>query len=126
MSIKRRSFSHTERLQLQQEIKQHTEKYFCGRPVNNSGSTEVAIWEDMLIIRREGFLTESEIEVIQTPAGKEVVRAARLQIAKQHATDNAPYFEEKLQARILHQHFDFEPKIDLWIHVVVFDRTFMR
>jgi hypothetical protein len=33
------------------------------------------------------------------------------------------YFEEKLQARAIHQTYDIEPEKDFWIHIVVFDRV---
>jgi uncharacterized protein YbcI len=76
----------------------------------------------MLIVRGERFLTEPEKYIVQTASGKEVVRAARMEVAKQHSIDNMSYFEERLNARAIHQAYDIEPEKDFWIHVVVFDR----
>jgi hypothetical protein len=45
-----------------------------------------------------------------------------MQVAKQHSIENTPYFEEKLQAKSIHQAYDIEPENDFWIHVIVFDR----
>ena len=83
--------------------------------------TKVVIWDDMLVIR-ERFLTDPERYIVETPAGKDVVRAARMQVAKQHSIDNVPYFEEVLQAKAIHQVYDVEPENDFWMHVVIFDR----
>ncbi|WP_153014661.1 Na-translocating system protein MpsC family protein [Syntrophomonas wolfei] len=37
-----------------------------------------------------------------------------------------PYFEEKLQARVIHQTYDIEPENDFWMHVMVFDRILTK
>jgi uncharacterized protein YbcI len=41
-----------------------------------------------MVIRGERFLTEPEKFIVQTPSGKEVVKAARMHVAQQHAIDN--------------------------------------
>lgn len=84
--------------------------------------TKTVIWDDMLIIRGEGFLTEPEKFIIETPSGKEVVRAARMQVVKQHTIDNVGFFEEKLQAKAIHHAYELEPENDFWMHVIVFNR----
>ncbi len=111
-----------QRRQLQHEIKVYMEQYFKRKLGKGVDYTKVVIWEDMLIIRGERFLTEPEIYIVKTPAGREVVREARLQVCYQHSIDNVPYFEEKLQARVINQTYDVVPENDFWIHVMVFDR----
>lgn len=111
-----------ERKHLQHELKVYMEQYFKQKLGKGVDYTKIVICDDMLIIRGEGFLTEPEIYIVETPMGKDVVRAARMQVAKQHSIDNIPYFEEKLQANAIHQTYDIEPENDFWIHVVVFDK----
>ncbi|MDD2621139.1 MAG: DUF2294 domain-containing protein [Syntrophomonadaceae bacterium] len=111
-----------QRKQLQHELKVYMEQYFKKKLGKGVDYTKVVLWEDMLIIRGERFLTEPELYIVETPAGKEIVRAARMQVARQHAIDNLPYFEEKLQARVIHQTYDIEPENDFWMHIAVFDR----
>jgi uncharacterized protein YbcI len=108
---------------MQHELKVYMEQYFKKKLGKGVDYTRVVIWEDMLVIRGERFLTDPEIYIVETSAGKDVVRAARMQVARQHAIDNVPYFEQKLQARAVHQTYDVEPEKDFWIHVVVFDRV---
>lgn len=110
-----------QRKQMQHEIKLYMEKYFKQKLGKGVDYTRITIWEDMLIIRGERFLTEPEKYIVQTPSGKDVVRAARMQVAKQHSIDNTDYFEKILHARSVHQTYDIEPENDFWIHVIVFD-----
>ncbi len=112
-----------QRRHLQHDLKVYMEQYFKKQLGKGVDYTKVVIWEDMLIIRGERFLTDPEIYIVQTPAGHEVVRDARMQVAVQHSIDNLKYFEEKLQAKAIHQTYDVEPGKDFWIHVVVFDRV---
>jgi len=107
---------------MQHELKVYMEQYFKQKLGKGVDYTKVVIWEDMVIIRGERFLTDPEIYITETPAGLEVVRAARMQVAKQHSIDNVPFFEEKLQARVINQTYDIIPENDFWIHVMVFDR----
>ena len=111
-----------QRKQLQHELKVYMEQYMKKKLGKGVDYTKVIIWEDMLFIRGEQFLTEPEIYIVQTPAGKEVVRAARMQVARQHSIDNTPYFEQILQAKAIHQTYDIEPENDFWMHITVFDR----
>lgn len=117
----RKKLDDRQRKQLQHELKIYMEQYFKQKLGKGVDYTKIIIWDDMLIIRGEKFLTEPEKYIVQTPSGKEVVRAARMQVAKQHSIENTPYFEEKLQARSIHQAYDIEPENDFWIHVIVFD-----
>lgn len=119
----RKKLDDRQRRHLQHDLKVYMEQYFKKQLGKGVDYTKVVIWEDMLIIRGERFLTEPEIYIVKTPAGCEVVRAARMQVARQHAVDNIPYFEEKLRARVIHQAYDLEPEKDFWIHVMVFDRV---
>ncbi|MDD3308076.1 MAG: DUF2294 domain-containing protein [Acetobacterium sp.] len=119
----RKKLDDRQRKQLQHELKVYMEQYFKKKLGKGVDYTKVILWEDMLIIRGERFLTDPEIYIVQTPAGKEVVRAARMQVARQHSIDNMAYFEEKLQARAIHQTYDIEPENDFWMHIVVFDRV---
>lgn len=112
-----------ERKKLQHEFKLYMEKYFKEKLGKGVDYTKIVIWDDMLIIRGEGFLTTPEKYITETPSGKEVVRAARMQVVKQHSLDNTPYFEEKLGARKVHEAYELEPENDFWMHVVVFDRV---
>lgn len=111
------------RKQLQHEFKIYMEQYFKQTLGKGVDYTKIIIWEDMLIIRGEGFLTEPEKFIVKTPSGKEVVQAARMQVVKQHWVDNQAYFEERLEAKAVHQTYNLEPENDFWIHAIVFDRV---
>ena len=112
-----------ERKQLQHEFKIYMEQYFKRTLGKGVDYTKVVIWDDMLVVRGEGFLTEPEKFIVQTPSGNEVVRAARMQVVKQHAIDNVPYFEKRLGATAIHSSYCMEPENDFWMHAIVFDRT---
>ncbi|HBQ25493.1 MAG TPA: hypothetical protein DD791_03780, partial [Syntrophomonas sp.] len=112
-----------QRRQMQHEFKIYMEKYFKQKLGKGVDRTKITIWEDMLIIRGEGFLTEPEKFIVATESGKDVVNAARMQVAKQHSIDNLAYFEERLDARVAHQVYQIEAEKDFWIHVIVFDRV---
>ena len=112
-----------QRRQMQHEFKLYMEKYFKQKLGKGVDRTKIIIWEDMLVIRGEGFLTEPEKFIVETESGKDVVNAARMQVARQHSIDNLAYFEERLDARAVHQVYKIEAKKDFWIHVVVFDRV---
>lgn len=112
-----------ERKQLQHEFKIYMEQYFKRTLGKGVDYTKVVIWDDMLVVRGEGFLTEPEKFIVQTPSGNEVVRAARMQVVKQHAIDNVPYFEKRLGATAIHSSYCMEPENDFWMHAIVFDRS---
>lgn len=112
-----------QRRRLQHEIKNYMEKYFKRKLGKGVDYTKITIWEDMLIIRGEKFLTEPEKYIVQTTAGRDVVKAARLHVCKQHSLDNLDYFEEVLGAKCIHQTYDVESENDYWIHVMVYDRV---
>lgn len=107
---------------LQHELKIYIEKYFKQKLGKGVDRSKVIIWDDMLIIRGEGFLTESEKYIVETTAGKDVVHSARMQVARQHSIDNMPYLEIILGAKAIHQTYMIEAENDFWMHVVVFDR----
>lgn len=117
--------SNKQRKQLQHEFKIYMEKYFKDKLGKGVDYTKVIIWDDMLIIRGEKFLTEPEKYIINN-SGSDMVKAARMQVAKQHSIDNLPYFEEKLGARCIHQNYDVESENDYWIHVMVFDQRLIE
>jgi len=113
----------SQRRKMQHELKLYMEQYFKKKLGKGVDHTKVIIWEDMLIIRGEGFLTEPEKYIVATAEGKEVVRAARLQVARQHSIDNIPYFEELFKAKVIHHTYDIEPENDFWGHIMIFNRT---
>lgn len=111
-----------QRKKYQHEIKIYMEKYFKAKLGKGVDHTKIILWEDMLIIRGKGFLTEPEKYIVETTAGVEVVNSARMQVARQHAIDNLQLFEEGLGAKALHQTYMIDAENDFWMHVVVFDR----
>ncbi len=112
-----------QRKQMQHELKLYMEKYFKQKLGKGVDYTKIVIWDDMLIIRGESFLTEPEKYIVQTPMGRDVVKAARMEVARQHSIDNLAYFEKRLGATCIHQVYDIESEKDYWIHVMVFDRV---
>ncbi|MEQ8201274.1 MAG: DUF2294 domain-containing protein [Syntrophomonadaceae bacterium] len=106
----------------QHEIKIYMEKYFKEKLGKGVDHTRIIIWEDMLIIRGEGFLTEPEKYIVQTTAGKDLVDQARMQVARQHSIDNTPFFEAIFGAQAIHETYMIEAENDFWMHAVVFDR----
>lgn len=111
-----------ERKQLQHEFKIYLEKYFKDLLGKSVDHIKVTIWSDLLIIQGEGFLTDPEKFIATTPKGSSLVKASRMQVAKQCAVDNTVYFEEKLGARCIYQTFDVEATKNFWIQVMVFDQ----
>ncbi|KUG04211.1 hypothetical protein ASZ90_018431 [hydrocarbon metagenome] len=112
-----------QRRRIQHLFKIYMEKYFKEKMGKGVDYTKIILWGDMLIIRGEGFLTEPEKYIVATESGKDVVNAARRQVARQHSIDNQAYFEETLNARVIHQMYDIEAENDFWMHVMVFDRV---
>jgi uncharacterized protein YbcI len=109
--------------ELQHELKIHMSKYFkriLGRGVDH---TKITIYEDMLIIRGEGYLTEPEKFIAQTPNGSDTIRASRMKVVQQHREDNIPIIEERVRAKALHHSFCVEPENNFWMHCIVFDRS---
>jgi len=112
-----------QRRKLQHELKCYMEQYFKAMLGKGVDYTKVVIFEDVLLIRGEGFLTEPELHIVKTAeAGHKVVRAARMEAARQHAEENIPYFEELLQAKVIHQTNDIEAENNFWMHTIIFDR----
>lgn len=115
--------SEQKRRQLQHSLKLYMEKYFKEKLGKGVDHTRVTLCEDMLIIRGEGFLTEPEKYIVATESGKDVVNAARMQVARQHSIDNLAFIEQTLNARLIHQVYYIEAENDFWMHVMVFDRV---
>lgn len=62
-------FDNKQRRQLQHDIKIHLENYLKELLGKGNGSTKVLIWQDVLIIRGERFLTEPEKFIAKTAKG---------------------------------------------------------
>lgn len=65
------------RKRMQHLFKVYLQQYFKEKLGKGVDYTNVLICDDIMVIRGEGFLTEPEKFIVQTPSGKEVVRAAR-------------------------------------------------
>ncbi len=111
------------RREIQHKLKIYMEKYFKSKLGKGVDKTRVTLWEDVLIIRGEGFLSEPEKYIAATPQGREAVNSARLLAAKQHSTHNVPYFEKLLSAKVIHEAFLVKADQDFWMHVMIFDRV---
>ncbi len=111
-----------ERKKIQHELKIYMEKYFKQKLGKSVDYTKIVLWDDMLIIQGEGFLTEPEKYIVKTTAGKDVVNDARMHVARQHAIDNIPYFQTLLSAKVIHQTYMVDAEKDFWMHVMVFNR----
>ncbi len=95
-------------------------KRLLGRGVDE---VKIIVFEDMLIIRLNGFLTEPEKYIVNTPNGRDIVRISRRQVGDQHIIDNMPYFEEKLKAKAIYQSYDIDPENDFAGGLIVFDHV---
>ena len=115
-----------ERKRLQHEIKSYVQTYFKNKLGKASDFSKVIIWNDMLILRGQYFLTQPEKYIIQTPEGCEMVKAARMLVAKQHSIDNLTYLEERLRAKCIHQTYDVDARNDYWIQVMIFDKVLIE
>jgi uncharacterized protein YbcI len=113
--------SDPERRNLQHEIKNYLIKYFkriLGRGIDE---VKIVIFEDMLIIRLTGFLTDPEKYIVSTPNGREIIRASRRHVGDQHVIDNIPYFENMVKANVVYNSYDIEPENDFAGHLIIFD-----
>lgn len=111
-----------QRKQLQHTFKVHLEKYFKVLLGKGSDYTKVTIWDNMLIIQGQGFLTQVEKLISSTPKGFKLVKESRMELGDQFMKDNGPYFEEKLNAKCINQFGNMDPKGDIWIYVMIFDQ----
>lgn len=116
-------FTNKQRKQLQHEIKIHFEK--CGKAMLGKGSnfTKVTIWDDLLVFRGEGFLTDPEKYIVSIPAGIDFVNASRMQVVNQFSLDVVPYIEKKLGAKCIHTFADIKSEKDMWLFVMFFDQV---
>ena len=55
---------------MQHELKIYMEKYFKQKVGNSVDYTKITIWDDMLIIQGERFLTEPEKYIVTTTQEK--------------------------------------------------------
>lgn len=117
-----RKLSEQDVKQLQHEINVFVQKYCKETVGKGSDSIKSYIYDDMFIIRGEGFLTDAEKYIAQTPAGSEMVRASRHEGLLRFLHEYNSYLENKFNAKVLHNIFDTEPDKDFWMHTVVFDR----
>lgn len=111
------------RRQIQHELKIYMEKYLKSKLGKGVDKTKVTLWEDLLIIRGEGFLTEPEKFIASTPQGREAINSARMHVAMEHSAENVPYFERLFSAKVIHEAFLVKAESDFWMHVMVFDRV---
>jgi uncharacterized protein YbcI len=119
-------FTIKQRKSLQHECTLHLEKYFKGIIGKGSNYTSVIIWNNMVILRGEGFLTDPEKFVAIDEEGSNLVKETRMQIAKKLSKDTVPYFEEKLGANCIWQSFDVDAKNDFWVHIMFFDQLLIE
>jgi uncharacterized protein YbcI len=115
-----------QRKQLQHEFKLHMEKYGKLLVGKSSDITKVTIWDDLVILRCEGFLTEPEKIISATPLGSSLINESRRQIAEQFAKDNISYFEEKLGAKCIHRSYEVVSDRDFFIFSMVFDKLLIE
>ncbi|WP_203556747.1 DUF2294 domain-containing protein [Bacillus sp. B15-48] len=118
--------SYEQRRHLQHEFKIYLEKYFKGIIGKGADSTKVIIWNDMVIIRGQGFLTSPEKHIAKTPKGSKLIKESRQLLSKQFAVENVTYFEEQLGSRCIHQTYDIDSNKDLWIHIMIFDQLLIE
>lgn len=115
-----------QRKQLQHEFKIHREKY--GKQLIGKGTKfiKVSIWDDVVLFRGKGFLTEPEKQIVKTPGGSELVNAARMQHAHQAMNDNALYVEGKIDAKCIDQTYQIDSLNDKWVHLMIFDQILIE
>lgn len=114
--------SEAEKKQLQHEINIYVQKYSKETVGKGSDFIKSYIFEDMFIIRGEGFLSEAEKYLSQTPSGCETVRASRMEGIRRFLDIYNQLLQEKFHALVVRNFFDVKPKTDSWAHMVVFDR----
>ena len=108
-AMQRHRLNDQERRQLQHEFKIYMENTsrisWAKGSIRPKSSFGTICW-----LSGRGFLTEPEKYINNTPSGREVVRAARMQVVKQHAIDNVGYFEQRLGATAIHHAYELEPE----------------
>ncbi|MGI6067062.1 MAG: DUF2294 domain-containing protein [Bacillota bacterium] len=119
-------FNEQQRKQLQHEIKLYLQRYGKENLGKGADYCKVNICDDLLIIRGEGYLTEPEKYIARTPSGREKIRASRIEVIIAYWQDNKSYFEEKLQAKVVHHIYDLDPGNDFWMHTIMFDRQLTK
>ncbi len=114
--------SDKDRKEIQQEIKNYLVKYLKKNSDRETAVIKVDLYKDMMLIRLEGFLTDSEKSDAGTQSGSEAVRNSRGQDAKQNIIANMETLEKKLNAKVFYQTFDIDPAKDFATFLFVFDR----
>lgn len=108
--------------QLQHEIKTYVQKFSKDNVGKGSDYIKCTIYDDLLIIRGSGFLSELENYLAQTPSGCEKIKASREEIIERSAQEFKMYLEEKFGVNEIHRVFNVEPGNNYWIDIHVFDK----
>lgn len=114
--------SDKDRKDIQQDIKNHLVKYLKKNSNKDTAVIKVDLYKDMMLIRLEGFLTDSEKSGAATPSGIEEIRNTRGQAARQNIIDNMETLEKTLDAKVFYHTFDIDPEKDFATFLFVFDR----
>lgn len=108
--------------QFQHEIKNHIQQFSKDNVGKGSDYVKCTIFEDMMILRGEGFLTELEKYVARTPSGSEKIKASRIEVIERSDEEFRIYLEQLLEAKELHRVYNVEPHNNFWMDIHVFDR----
>ena len=114
--------SDQERKNIQIEINNYLVQYFEKKTGKGISTIKVDLYKEMLLIRIEGFLTDSEKSIAVTPAGIDTIRISRAQAARQNILDNIDILEKKLGAKVFYQTYDIDPEKDFATYLIIFDR----
>lgn len=117
---KKAKFNEQEIKQLQHEITIYTQQWSKEKVGKGSNIIKVLIFQDMLIYRGEGILSDTEKYISQV--NPDIIREARARVLAEYWPELMEYLEEILKAQIIHHIFDIEAEKDFWMHVIVFDQ----
>lgn len=112
--------------QLQHEIKTHIQQFSKTNVGKGSDYIKCSIYDDMLILRGSGFLSEMELYISQTPKGCEKIIASRIEVIERSHQEFKEYLEEKFGAKEIHRAYSIEPSTNFWIDIHLFDRKFTK
>ena len=122
-AMQRHRLNDQERRQLQHEFKIYMEKYFKDKLGKGVDKTKIVIWDDMLVIRGEGFNRAGKIHQ-QYPVGKRGGRGGSNAGGKTACDRQRGLFLNRgWGATAIHHAYELEPENDFWMHVIVFDRV---
>lgn len=117
---KKAKFNEQEIKQLQHEITIYTQQWSKEKVGKGSNIIKVLIFQDMLIYRGEGILSDTEKYISQV--NPDIIREARHRVLAEYWPELVEYLEKILKAQIIHHIFDIEAQKDFWMHVIVFDQ----